>query len=117
MDWLYLLAVQGILKSLLQHHISKASVLHHLSFDGSVAALMAKEGFDPVYGARPLRRAIVRLVEDAFSGAMLEGRVKAGDTVRAAVKDGAVTFEKDERPAPEAETAPVDEEAAGEKTE
>ena len=77
----------------------------HLSFDGSVAGLMAKEGFDPVYGARPLRRAIVRLVEDAFSGAMLEGRVKAGDTVRATVKDGAVTFEKDDEAA-ETENAP-----------
>ena len=59
-----------------------------------VAALMAKEGFDPVYGARPLRRAIVRLIEDAFSGAMLEGRFKAGDTVLAGVENGAVTFEK-----------------------
>ncbi|MBQ9801528.1 MAG: ATP-dependent Clp protease ATP-binding subunit [Clostridia bacterium] len=65
-----------------------------ITFDGSVAALTAREGFDPVYGARPLRRAIVALVEDTFSGAMLEGEIKAGDTVLAKVKDDAVVFEK-----------------------
>ncbi|MBE6595967.1 MAG: ATP-dependent Clp protease ATP-binding subunit, partial [Ruminococcaceae bacterium] len=67
-----------------------------ITFDESVAALVAKEGFDPVYGARPLRRAIVRLVEDAFSGVMLEGTVKPGDTVRATATDGTVLFEKAE---------------------
>ncbi len=71
-----------------------------VAFGEDVAALMAKEGFDPVYGARPLRRAIVRLIEDAFSGAMLEGRFKAGDTVTAKVEDGKVTFEKVESIAP-----------------
>ena len=65
-----------------------------ISFDDAVAALMAKEGFDAVYGARPLRRAIVRLIEDAFSGAMLEGKFKAGDSVTVTVRDDAVTFEK-----------------------
>lgn len=65
-----------------------------ISFDDSVAALMAKEGFDAVYGARPLRRAIVRLVEDPFSGEMLEGRIKAGDSVNATEKDGKVEFLK-----------------------
>ena len=65
----------------------------NLTFDESVTALVAKEGFDPVYGARPLRRAIVRLVEDAFSGAMLEGLVKAGDAVTARAADNKVIFE------------------------
>ena len=55
---------------------------------------MAKEGFDPVYGARPLRRAIVRLVEDAFSGAMLEGKFKAGDTALGTVLGEEIVFEK-----------------------
>ena len=65
-----------------------------VTFDESVAQAVAAEGFDPVYGARPLRRAIVRMVEDTFSGAMLEGTVKAGDTVVATVKDGKIVFEK-----------------------
>ncbi len=68
-----------------------------MEFDTSVADLVAKEGFDPVYGARPLRRAIVRLVEDTFSGEMLEGRFAAGDCVRAFAEDDAVRFEKCER--------------------
>ena len=67
-----------------------------ITFDDNVAALMAKEGFDAVYGARPLRRAIVRLVEDPFSGEMLEGKIKAGDKVNAVEKDGKVEFLKEE---------------------
>ncbi|MBE6702699.1 MAG: AAA family ATPase, partial [Ruminococcaceae bacterium] len=67
-----------------------------MTFDDTVAALVAKEGFDPIYGARPLRRAIVRLVEDAFSGAMLEGRFQAGDKAIAKAEDATVLFEKAE---------------------
>ena len=69
-----------------------------IDFDESVAAAVAREGFDPVYGARPLRRAIVRMVEDTFSGAMLEGEIAAGDKILATAKDGAVSFEKQEKP-------------------
>ena len=65
-----------------------------LQFTPEVAALLAKEGFDPTYGARPLRRAVVRMVEDAISGEMLEGRIKAGDRILATVKDGKIVFEK-----------------------
>ena len=60
------------------------------------AATVAAEGFDAVYGARPLRRAIVRMVEDAFSGAMLEGQIKTGDSVLITAKDGKIEFEKQE---------------------
>ena len=66
----------------------------HISFDPSVPALLAKEGFDPTYGARPLRRAVVRLVEDAVSTEMLEGNIHAGDTVTARAEDGKLVFEK-----------------------
>jgi len=44
-------------------------------------ALLAKKGFDPVYGARPLRRAVQSMVEDRLAEEMLEGRVKSGDKV------------------------------------
>ncbi len=63
-----------------------------LSFDPSVAELIAAEGFDPAYGARPLKRAVVRLIEDALSTAMLEGHIKAGDQVIGSVADGKVVF-------------------------
>ena len=65
-----------------------------IEFDPSVPALLAKEGFDPTYGARPLRRAIVRLVEDAFSTEMLEGKFQSGDRVRAIAEDNKIRFEK-----------------------
>ena len=65
-----------------------------ISFTEDAVALLAKEGFDPVYGARPLRRAIVRMVEDAFSTEMLEGHFKAGDSVTATAAEGKIVFEK-----------------------
>lgn len=71
-----------------------ASLGISISFDEKVVSFVAKEGFDPVYGARPLRRAIVRKVEDTFSTAMLEGKVAAGDTVTATVEDGQIVYNK-----------------------
>ncbi len=67
----------------------------NITFLPSIPALLAKEGFDPTYGARPLRRAVVRLIEDTFSSQMLEGAIKAGDSVTADVKDGAVVYSKE----------------------
>ena len=64
-----------------------------MTFTPDVVAHLAKEGFDPVYGARPLRRAIVRQVEDSFSEAMLQGSVKAGDTVEAVLEDGGIRYQ------------------------
>lgn len=65
-----------------------------VTFDEEVVASLAKEGFDSVYGARPLRRAIVRRVEDAFSEAMLKGEITEGDEVKAVLTDGKVEFSR-----------------------
>ena len=43
---------------------------------------LAKEGYDPVYGARPLRRIIERFVENPLSSQVLRGELKEGDTVK-----------------------------------
>ncbi|MDI6901225.1 MAG: ATP-dependent Clp protease ATP-binding subunit [Anaerosomatales bacterium] len=56
--------------------------------------LLAREGFDPALGARPLRRAIQRLVEDPLSEQMLAGEWQPGDVVEVVVTDGAVAFGK-----------------------
>ena len=48
---------------------------------------IAEEGYDPSYGARPLRRAIMRLLEDSLAEAMLSGQVKDGDTAVVDVDD------------------------------
>ncbi len=53
----------------------------NVSFSDEVVKMLASEGFDPVYGARPLRRAITRKIEDSFSNAMLTKAVASGDTV------------------------------------
>ncbi len=63
-----------------------------IEFTPEVIASLAKEGFDPVYGARPLRRAIIRRVEDSFSEAMLRGDVKAGDHVECVLEDGKIAY-------------------------
>lgn len=48
---------------------------------------IASEGFDPVYGARPIRRVIQSGVEDMIAERMLEGKIKSGDKVKIIVKD------------------------------
>ncbi len=67
-----------------------------LTADDDAVAALAKGGFDPQYGARPLRRAIQNTVEDAVAELMLEGKLKTGDTARATLRDGKVVIEKAE---------------------
>jgi ATP-dependent Clp protease ATP-binding subunit ClpC len=59
-----------------------------------VKELLAKEGFDPSFGARPLRRAVQRLIEDPLSEEMLLGRFSSGDTIRAELEQDKVYFTK-----------------------
>jgi ATP-dependent Clp protease ATP-binding subunit ClpC len=65
-----------------------------LEVDDSAKALISKKGYDPKFGARPLRRAIQRLIENPLSNDILEGRFKAGDTVIAKVDGEKIVFEK-----------------------
>jgi len=62
-----------------------------------VKDLIAQEGYDPDFGARPLRRAIQRLIENALSEELLEGKFKAGDKVVASIKDGKIVFSQKKR--------------------
>jgi ATP-dependent Clp protease ATP-binding subunit ClpB len=56
--------------------------------------LLAEEGWDPAYGARPLKRAIQRLVENPLALELLEGRFAEGETIRADAGDGELVFER-----------------------
>ena len=56
--------------------------------------LVAKEGADPVYGARPLRRAIQTLIEDPLSEELLQGLWQRGTIIKVDAVDGKLTFEK-----------------------
>ncbi|MGH2377672.1 MAG: ATP-dependent chaperone ClpB [Candidatus Limnocylindria bacterium] len=82
-----------------------------IGLDLSPAAkkLVAREGFDPVYGARPIRRAIQRLILDPLAQKVLAGEFAEGDTVFVDVRDGQVSFLKQEyaKETPEAERQPV----------
>ena len=60
----------------------------HLEASDEAVKELAREGFDPQYGARPLRRAIQSKVEDAVAEKMLDGTLKTGDTAKLAVEDG-----------------------------
>ena len=63
--------------------------------DSSARDLLVLKGYDPSYGARPMRRAVERYLEDPLAEALLRGDVKAGDSVRVVCKEGSeeLTFE------------------------
>ncbi|MBA3347969.1 MAG: AAA family ATPase, partial [Actinobacteria bacterium] len=67
-----------------------------LSLDVTAAAkeLLAEEGWDPAYGARPLKRAIQRLVENPLALRLLEGEFSEGDAIRVDAQDGELLFER-----------------------
>lgn len=52
--------------------------------------ILVKEGYDPAYGARPLRRTIQRLIEDPLAEALLSGQYQAGDNIKVEVEEGNV---------------------------
>ena len=70
-----------------------------LQADDDAVTELARDGFDPQYGARPLRRAIQSMVEDAVAEQMLEGKLKSGDTARIRLRDGKVVIEAEAAPA------------------
>ena len=69
-----------------------------LQADDDAVTELARDGFDPQYGARPLRRAIQSMVEDAVAEQMLEGKLKSGDTARIRLQDGKVVIEAEAAP-------------------
>jgi ATP-dependent Clp protease ATP-binding subunit ClpB len=63
-----------------------------LELGEAAKAFIAREGYDPVYGARPLKRAIQRHILDPLSMDILGGRFREGQTIRVDANDGALTF-------------------------
>ena len=66
----------------------------HLSVSEVALQKIAEAGFDPVYGARPLKRAIQQQIENPLSKAILEGRFGPKDTIAVGVKGSELVFEK-----------------------
>ena len=71
-----------------------------LELTDAAKELLAEAGWDPAYGARPLKRAIQRLLENPLALELLEGRFAEGDTVRVDVQDGELVFERAEVASP-----------------
>jgi ATP-dependent Clp protease ATP-binding subunit ClpC len=89
-------AIGRILEIMLNELSTRASSKGvELCFDESAKELIIKEGYDPSLGARPLRRALIRLVENRFSEALLSGDIKKGDRVSATERDGEIVFVKE----------------------
>jgi ATP-dependent Clp protease ATP-binding subunit ClpB len=65
-----------------------------LELTDAAKEVLAEAGWDPAYGARPLKRAIQRLVENPLALRLLEGEFADGDTIRVDAEDGELVFEK-----------------------
>ncbi|MGA9890609.1 MAG: AAA family ATPase, partial [Candidatus Acidiferrales bacterium] len=72
-----------------------------LYLTSAAKALLFREGYDPAYGARPMKRAIQRLIQDPLALKILDGEVKPGDTLRVDVdtKTDEMKFDKEKRKA------------------
>ena len=62
----------------------------NLSVSNAFKERLVEEGYNPAYGARPLRRAVMRLLEDSLAEEVLSGRIKDGDSAEVDVQDGKV---------------------------
>ena len=66
----------------------------HLESDAAARALLASEGYDPQFGARPLRRTIQEQVLDPLAMKVLAGEFKPGDNITISASKGKLTFQK-----------------------
>ncbi|MCW8887287.1 MAG: ATP-dependent chaperone ClpB [Motiliproteus sp.] len=65
----------------------------HFAINDEALEKLLEAGFDPVYGARPLKRAIQRYIENPLAEAILSGRFSSGDRIEAVLKDGDIAFQ------------------------
>jgi ATP-dependent Clp protease ATP-binding subunit ClpC len=64
----------------------------HIILDEKAKELLIEKGYDPSYGARPMRRAVERYLEDPMAEEILRGNIKAGDTATVSSENGKLTF-------------------------
>jgi ATP-dependent Clp protease ATP-binding subunit ClpB len=84
--------LRGLRKRLAERHLQ-------LELTDAAKELLADEGYDPIYGARPLKRALQRRVLDPLAQRMLRGEFLPGETVRVDVRDGDLVFLRESLPA------------------
>lgn len=89
-----LLKIVDLLTATLSKRIYDLGIKMELTDEAKI--LLAKKGYDPQYGARPLRRTIQSLVEDKFSEALLDKKVDIGDVALVDAKDGEIVITRKE---------------------
>jgi ATP-dependent Clp protease ATP-binding subunit ClpB len=87
LDKIVALQLERVIKRLEKQNI-------HLEPTEAAVRFVAEQGYDPVYGARPLKRSIQKHLLDPLSLAVLEGGYKDGDHIKVDVREGRVVFEK-----------------------
>ena len=95
LDKTELLGIASIQLELLQKRLA-----HHdlnLSLDDELLNQIMEVGFDPVYGARPLKRALQQLVENPLAEAILSGEFSPGSSISGRLQDGVAVFFEDQR--------------------
>ena len=95
--------VSAIARRMLKATVQRAAALGvTLTVEDAAVERIADEGFDPLYGARPLRRVIRAEVEDAVAELLLSGTLHAGDAARIAAEDGTLRVRREEPSIPAA---------------
>ncbi|NMX21121.1 ATP-dependent chaperone ClpB [ANME-1 cluster archaeon GoMg4] len=84
--------IVGIQMRYLQDRLAERKLT--IAVSDRVKELIASKGFDPVFGARPVKRTIQRLIEDPLSTKILEGEFHDGDTIKTDVSDGTIVFSR-----------------------
>ncbi|MBT6948903.1 MAG: ATP-dependent chaperone ClpB, partial [Gammaproteobacteria bacterium] len=87
--------IKGIARiqlEILQRRVKEARIC--LQFDEDALQLLVEVGYDPVYGARPLKRAVQKYVENPLAEAILSGEYVAGDQIQASTADERIVFAK-----------------------
>jgi ATP-dependent Clp protease ATP-binding subunit ClpB len=106
LDEAQLRQIVGLLAASVERRLEETGITLNVTDDA--LTLLAREGYDPVYGARPLRRAIQRQLENPLARRILAGEFTAGETVIVdAAPDGGLTFNGSAEPAPAPRPSPA----------
>ena len=85
-------AIVDLQTALLRSRLAEHGIT--LELTDAAKAYLAQQGYDPAYGARPLKRLIQREIQDEVALAMLKGEFKDGDTIKVDERDLRLTFTK-----------------------
>lgn len=87
-----LMQIVGLMLADMTHELAQKGIT--LTVSDAAKELILKEGYDPKYGARPIRRVIQKRVEDAVAHMLIRSQITAGDTVEAGAEDGQIVVRK-----------------------